>query len=65
MHVPFSSGTDWGIYDFSRVYVPVDGELTSSSWLGALRDGRSYITNGPFLELETEQGTVGDTLALL
>ena len=27
MKVPFSTGTDWFIYDFSRVYAPVAGEL--------------------------------------
>jgi len=64
LHVPFSSGTDWTIFDFSRVYVPVDGELTTKKWLKELRAGRSFITNGPLLELETERGGLGDTLKL-
>lgn len=64
MKVPFSTGTDWFIYDFSRVYVPVDGELTVAKWLAALRDGKSYITNGPFLELETERAGLGGTLQM-
>jgi hypothetical protein len=62
--VPFSCGTDWMIYDFSRVYVPVYDEMNSANWLAALREGRSFITNGPFLELETERGIPGDTLTL-
>jgi len=64
LKVPFSSGTDWMVFDFSRVYVPVDGELSTKKWLQELRAGRSYITNGPFLELETERGGLGDTLKL-
>jgi hypothetical protein len=64
LKVPFSSGTDWMIYDFSRVYVPLFGKLSSADWLEALRSGHSYITNGPFLELETERGVLGDTLSL-
>ena len=36
MHIPFSTGTDWFIYDFSRVYVPIDGDLTRQKWLSAL-----------------------------
>jgi hypothetical protein len=39
-------------------------ELTSVSWLKQLRDGRSFITNGPLLELEAERGGLGDTLTL-
>ena len=46
MKVPFSTGTDWFIYDFSRVYVPIAGELTSKKWLAELAAGKSYITNG-------------------
>jgi hypothetical protein len=63
MKVPFSTGTDWFIYDFSRVYVPVAGELNSKSWLAALAGGKSYITNGPFLELAAGGKTIGDTIA--
>jgi hypothetical protein len=64
LKVPFSTGTDWFMYDFSRVYVPMYDDLTSAGWLKQLRDGRSYITNGPLLELEAERGGLGDTLTL-
>jgi hypothetical protein len=63
MKVPFSTGTDWFIYDFSRVYVPVGGELTSKKWLAELAAGKSYITNGAFLELTANGKPVGETLA--
>jgi hypothetical protein len=63
MKVPFSTGTDWFIYDFSRVYVPMSGELTSKKWLAELAAGRSYITNGVFLELTANGKPIGETLA--
>ncbi|MEO2048523.1 MAG: CehA/McbA family metallohydrolase [Pirellulales bacterium] len=62
--VPFSTGTDWLIYDFSRVYVPVEGQLTSKKWRAALTAGKSYITNGPLLEFTVEDRTPGDTISL-
>lgn len=62
MKVPFSSGTDWFIYDFSRVYVPISGALTTKQWLAELAAGRSYITNGVLLEFSVNGKPIGDTL---
>ncbi len=64
LRVPFSTGTDWGVYDFSRVYVPRTEPVSSRSFLNALSAGRTFITNGTFLEFEVEGRTAGDTLAL-
>lgn len=64
LKVPFSTGTDWFIYDFSRVYVPVEGELTAGKWLRSLREGKSFITNGTFLELAVDHQGVGGTVTL-
>jgi hypothetical protein len=64
LRVPFSTGTDWFIYDFSRVYVPVREPVTSQRWLMSLRAGRSYITNGTFLEFQVDNHRSGDTLEL-
>lgn len=62
--VPFSTGTDWFMYDFSRVYVRVEGELTAAKWLKELAAGRSFITNGPLLNLRVSNRSPGDTLQL-
>ncbi|MCA9230289.1 MAG: CehA/McbA family metallohydrolase [Planctomycetales bacterium] len=62
--VPFSTGTDWTIYDFSRVYVPVEGELTSKQWLTSLAAGKSFITNGAILKFSVDNHFSGDTIAL-
>jgi hypothetical protein len=64
LRVPFSTGTDWFIYDFSRVYVPVREPVTSEQWLAGLRAGRSYITNGTFLEFQVDGRPIGDVIEL-
>lgn len=64
LKVPFSTGTDWFMDDFARVYAEVDGELSPESWLAALRAGRTFITNGPLLEFRVDNSRIGDTLNL-
>ena len=64
LRVPFSTGTDWFIYDFSRVYVQVPELNTPEDLLQGLREGRSYITNGTFLEFSVNGRSIGDTLKL-
>jgi hypothetical protein len=62
--VPFSTGTDWFIYDFARVYAPVSEMPTARSWLKSLSAGKSYITNGPLLEFTVAGKSSGDTIRL-
>ena len=64
LKVPFSTGTDWFMDDFARVYAEVEGNLTPESWLAALRAGRTVITNGPLLEFRVNNSRIGDTLDL-
>ena len=64
LHVPFSTGTDWTVYDFHRAYVPVEGTLTTAKWLAGLKRGASFITNGPLLEFSAAESTLGDTVKL-
>jgi len=62
--VPFSTGTDWFQYDFSRVYARMETPLSISNWLASLQAGRTFITNGPLLELRVNGKTIGDELEL-
>lgn len=62
--IPFSTGTDWFQYDFSRVYADVESPLSTSTWLASLKAGRTYITNGPLLDLRIGEKTMGDQLKL-
>jgi hypothetical protein len=64
LRVPFSTGTDWFIYDFSRVYVPIDGDVTPQKWLAGLRAGHSFITNGPLLAFGADHAQPGDQINL-
>ncbi|QDU08828.1 CehA/McbA family metallohydrolase [Gimesia aquarii] len=61
---PFSTGTDWFQYDFSRVYAAVKSPLSTSTWLESLKAGRTFITNGPLLDLRINHKTIGDQLKL-
>jgi len=64
LRVPFSTGTDWFIYDFSRAYARVPKLATPRDWLQALEAGRTFITNGPLLVFEVEGKGPGDTVSL-
>jgi hypothetical protein len=64
LRVPFSTGTDWFIYDFSRAYAAVPTLSSTRDWLKALEAGRTFITNGPFLDFEVEAKGPGDVLTL-
>jgi hypothetical protein len=62
--VPFSTGTDWFIGDLARVYVPLAGEHSTEGFLAALRAGRSFISNGPLLDLEVGEAGPGGVATL-
>ena len=64
VRVPFSTGTDWFMYDLARVYTKVEGNLGIKSWLNALVAGRSFISNGPLLRLTVEGKDLGGTVDL-
>lgn len=62
--MPISTGTDWFMYDMSRVYAEVRGKLTIASWLDAVKAGRCQATNGPLLRLEIDEKKMGDVINL-
>ncbi len=64
LHVPFSTGTDWFIYDFSRTYVATDRPITPREWLDRLAEGKSVITNGPLLEWTVADKPIGSVINL-
>src|SRR5262249_20709950 len=64
LRLPLSTGTDWFMYDFSRVYARVPGELTIQSWLQAVRAGRCLATNGPLLTLTVDGKQAGEVITL-
>jgi hypothetical protein len=64
MRLPISTGTDWFMYDFARVYAKVPGELTIPGWLDAVKAGRCQATNGPLLSLTVDGKEIGDIIKL-
>jgi len=64
LRLPLSTGTDWFLYDFSRVYARVPERLTIKSWLEALKAGRCVATNGPLLTLTVDGREIGEMLDL-
>lgn len=47
-----------------RVYVKTDGPLTMQSWLEGLKNGRTFVTNGPIPTLEINGKGPGETVEL-
>ena len=45
-----------------RTYIGVDGPFSADAWFAAFREGRAYVTNGPFLELSVNGRQMGDEL---
>jgi hypothetical protein len=64
LRLPISTGTDWFVYDFARVYAEVPGKLTIAAWLDAVKAGRCQVTNGPLLSLKVDDREPGDTVKL-
>lgn len=64
LSVPFSTGTDWFMYDFNRVYTRSDQPLSPHDWLAALAAGKTYITNGPLLEFSVAGRQAGESVSL-
>lgn len=64
LRLPISTGTDWFLYDFARVYAEVPGKLTIPAWLEAVKKGKCQATNGPLLNLRVEGKDIGGVLKL-
>lgn len=66
--LPASAGTDnvgmgVGVWKgYNRVYAKLDGPLTVESWLNALKQGRSFVTNRPLLFVTVDGQEPGSEL---
>jgi hypothetical protein len=71
-HMPASAGTDCFLNRVrsrlpgsDRAYVWSGERFSYAAWIDGLRAGRSFVTNGPFLELEVDgRSHPGDTIEL-
>ena len=62
LRLPASTGTDWFVCSNNRVYVQVDGEFSYASWIEGMKQGRTFITNGPALQLTLNGRPMGETV---
>ena len=46
-----------------RSYVRIDDPFSPQAWFKGLRQGRTFVTNGPMLRLDVAGGAIGDTVA--
>ena len=62
LKLPASTGSDWFISSANRVYAHTDATFQYESWLDALKEGRTFITNGPALSLAVQGQGPGETI---
>jgi hypothetical protein len=62
LKIAASSGTDWWIYDHNRVFVQVEGGFNYDNWIAGLRAGRTFVSNGPLIELTVDGKGPGSTV---
>ena len=60
--MPVSTGSDWFVSSANRVYSQTDGQFAYEPWLDGLRNGRTFITNGPALFLMVAGKEPGETI---
>ena len=66
--LPATAGTDREApqepVGHQRLYVRVNGDFSYSSWIDGLRDGRSFVTNGPMVRMSVDGQGHGAELKL-
>jgi len=69
--LPASAGTDCFLNrihsqlpGWARAYVKLDGPFSYGEWVQGLKAGRSFVTSGPWLELEAAGKGLGGTIEL-
>ena len=60
--LPASTGSDWFISSANRVYSQSGNPFSYESWLQAVRDGKTFITNGPGVYLAVSGCEPGETV---
>ncbi len=64
IRLPASTGSDWFLCSGNRVYTKSQPEFDYKSWFQALKDGRSFITNGPIVDIAADGHNIGDTVQI-
>ncbi len=64
IRLPASTGTDWFVCSNNRVYVHTQEEFSYASWIEGMKAGRTFITNGPAIDLKVNDREMGSTIEL-
>jgi hypothetical protein len=68
LRVPATAGTDKMSNEVTvggnRVYAAIDGDFTYASWIDALNQGKTFVSNSPFLFCEVEGEGPGESLSV-
>lgn len=62
-----AGGSDYPYIDLpgsARNYVRIDGAFATDAWFEGLRRGRTFVSNGPLLELDVNGAGMGDTVRI-
>lgn len=60
----FPCGPAWSIPGRERFYTRLEAKPTRESWRDAVRAGRTFVTNGPLVELRIGAARIGDEIVL-
>ncbi len=60
--LPASTGSDWFVCSANRVYSQTGGQFQYGAWLQGVRQGNTFITNGPAVFLSVNGQPPGSTL---
>ncbi len=63
-HLPASTGTDWFVCSNNRVYVNTQADFSYASWIEGVKTGKTFITNGPALDMWIDDQPIGSTIDL-
>ena len=64
LRLPASTGTDWFVCSNNRVYVHTEKEFSYESWIDGMKKGRTFITNGPVIDMTVNDAPIGATLPM-
>ena len=62
LKIPASTGSDWFVSSANRIYSFTGGKFNYEPWVQSLKEGNSFISNGPSLFLNVNDEAIGSTL---
>jgi len=65
LKLPASTGSDWFVCSANRVYVKTRPIFVYEEWLEALRRGKSFVTNGPLIDISVNGRAIGETVSVV